>query len=87
MLVGVDTTTLLASAGILSIAISFGAKELVSDILSGLFIIFEGEFRVGDIIKVGDWRGAVVEIGVRTTKVEDGSQNIKVIRNLSLIHI
>lgn len=87
MLVGVDTTTLLASAGILSIAISFGAKELVSDILSGLFIIFEGEFRVGDIIKVGDWRGTVVEIGVRTTKVEDGSQNIKVIRNSDISNV
>lgn len=87
MLVGVDTTTLLASAGILSIAISFGAKELVSDILSGLFIIFEGEFRVGDTIKVGDWRGTVVEIGVRTTKVEDGSQNIKVIRNSDISNV
>lgn len=80
-LLGVDTTTLLASAGILSIAISFGAKELVSDILSGLFIIFEGEFRVGDIIEVDGYRGSVVEIGVRTTKVMDASQNIKVIRN------
>ncbi len=80
-LLGVDTTTLLASAGILSIAISLGAKELVSDILSGLFIIFEGEFRVGDIIQVGTWCGTVVEIGVRTTKVMNGSQNIKVIRN------
>lgn len=80
-LLGVDTTTLLASAGILSIAISFGAKELVADILSGLFIIFEGEFRVGDIIEVDNWRGTVVEIGVRTTKVMDASQNIKVIRN------
>ena len=86
-LVGVDTTTLLASAGILSIAISFGAKELVSDILSGLFIIFEGEFRVGDTIKVGDWRGTVVEIGVRTTKVEDGSRNVKVIRNSDISNV
>lgn len=86
-LLGVDTTTLLASAGILSIAISFGAKELVADILSGLFIIFEGEFRVGDIIKVGDWRGTVVEVGVRTTKVMDGSQNIKVIRNSNVSDI
>lgn len=86
-LIGVDTTTLLASAGILSIAISFGAKELVADILSGLFIIFEGEFRVGDIIMVGDWRGTVVEIGVRTTKVEDGAQNIKVIRNSEISNV
>ena len=86
-LLGVDTTTLLASAGILSIAISFGAKELVSDILSGLFIIFEGEFRVGDIIEVGTWSGTVVEIGIRTTKVMDGAQNIKVIRNSNVNNI
>ena len=86
-MLGVDTATLLASAGILSLAISFGAKELVADIISGLFIIFEGDFRVGDIIMIGDWRGTVIEIGVRTTKVEDGSQNIKVIRNSNVSNI
>ncbi len=86
-LLGVDTTTLLASAGILSIAISFGAKELVSDILSGLFVIFEGEFRVGDIITVGTWTGTVVEIGVRTTKVQDGNGNVKVIRNSEISNV
>ena len=86
-MLGVNTTTLLASAGILSLAISFGAKELVADIISGLFIIFEGDFRVGDIIMIGDWRGTVIEIGVRTTKVEDGSKNIKVIRNSNVSNI
>ena len=86
-LLGVDTTTLLASAGILSIAISLGAKDLVADILSGLFLIFEGAFRVGDIITVGAWRGTVVEIGIRTTKIMDGAQNIKVIRNSNVTDI
>lgn len=86
-MLGVNTTTLLASAGILSLAISFGAKELVADIISGLFIIFEGDFRVGDIIMIDDWRGTVIEIGVRTTKVEDGSKNIKVIRNSNVSNI
>ncbi len=81
LLIGIDGTTLLASAGILSIAISLGARELVTDIISGLFIIFEGDFRVGDIIMVGDWRGTVLEIGIRTTKVEDAGQNVKIIRN------
>ncbi len=81
LLIGIDGTTLLASAGILSVAVSLGARELIEDIISGLFIIFEGEFRVGDIIMVGDWRGTVLEIGVRTTKVEDPAQNVKVIRN------
>ncbi|MDC7291518.1 mechanosensitive ion channel [Blautia schinkii] len=79
-LFGVDTQTLLASAGILTLVIGLGAKELVSDILAGLFIIFEGEFRVGDIVTVGDWRGTVLEIGVRTTKIES-SGNVKIISN------
>lgn len=80
-LFGVDTKTLLASAGILSLVIGLGAKTLVSDILAGLFIIFEGEFRVGDIVTIGDWRGTVQEIGVRTTKIMDGGQNVKIISN------
>lgn len=80
-LFGVDTRTLLASAGILSLVIGLGAKTLVSDILAGLFIIFEGEFRVGDIVTIGDWRGTVQEIGVRTTKIMDPGQNVKIISN------
>lgn len=80
-LFGVDTGTLLASAGILSLVIGLGAKTLVSDILAGLFIIFEGEFQVGDIVTIGDWRGTVQEIGVRTTKIMDAGQNVKIISN------
>ncbi|HIS40136.1 MAG TPA: mechanosensitive ion channel [Candidatus Aphodovivens avistercoris] len=87
MVIGIDTTTLLASAGILSIAVSFGAKELVSDILSGLFIIFEGEFRVGDIIQVGSRSGTVIDIGVRTTKINDGSGNIIILRNSEVSNV
>lgn len=83
-LFGVDTKTLLASAGILSLVIGLGAKTLVSDILAGLFIIFEGEFRVGDIVTIGDWRGTVQEIGVRTTKIMDPGQNVKIISNSSV---
>lgn len=66
---GVQTQTLLASAGIMSLMISFGAKDLVSDIIAGFFTIFEGSYKVGDFITVGDWHGTVVEIGLRTTKV------------------
>lgn len=80
-LFGIDTATLLASAGILTLIVGLGAQTLVSDILAGLFIIFEGEFQVGDIVTIGDWRGTVVEIGIRTTKILDGSGNIKIISN------
>ena len=87
MLIGIDTTTLLASAGLLTLAVSLGAKDLVADILSGLFIIFEGEFRVGDIIQVGSSKGTVMDIGVRTTKINDGSGNILVMRNSSISNV
>lgn len=86
-MLGVDTATLLASAGLLTLAISLGAKDLVTDIIAGLFIIFEGEFRVGDIIQVSGNRGTVMEIGVRTTKINDGSGNILVMRNSSISNV
>ena len=85
--VGVDTGTLLASAGLLTLAISFGAKDLVTDLLSGLFIIFEGEFRVGDTISVGSNTGTVMEIGIRTTKINDGNDNVIVLRNSAISNV
>lgn len=85
--VGVDTATLLASAGLLTLAISFGAKDLVTDLLSGLFIIFEGEFRVGDTISVGSSTGTVMEIGIRTTKINDGDGNVIVLRNSAISNV
>lgn len=84
---GVDTTTLLASAGIITLAVSFGAKDLITDILSGLFIIFEGEFRVGDVIQVDGVTGTVMDIGVRTTKIKDGNDDVLVIRNSNISNV
>lgn len=80
-LLGLNAGSLLTSAGILSIVIGLGAQSLISDILAGIFIVFEGEFRVGDIVTVGDFRGSVLEIGLRTTKIEDPSKNIKIFNN------
>lgn len=84
---GVDTATLLASAGIITLAVSFGAKDLITDILCGLFIIFEGEFRVGDVISVGGNTGTVMEIGVRITKINDGNGNVLLLRNSSISNV
>lgn len=84
---GVDTATLLASAGIITLAVSFGAKDLITDILCGLFIIFEGEFRVGDVISVAGSTGTVMEIGVRTTKINDGNGNVLLLRNSSISNV
>lgn len=80
MYLGVNTMTILASAGIVGLGISIGAKDLIADILAGVSIVFEGEFRTGDIVEIGGFRGQVEEIGIRTTKVM-ALGNVKVFRN------
>ena len=82
--IGVETSTIITSASILTIVVGLGAQSLISDILAGIFIVFEGEFRVGDIVTIGDWRGTVLEIGIRTTKIEDAMNNIKIFSNSAI---
>lgn len=77
----VQTPTLLAGAGIIGLALSFGAQSLIEDIFAGLFIIFEKQFSVGDVIQINDFRGVVKEVGLRITKFEDINGDIKIINN------
>ena len=79
---GAPTSSLLASAGILSIVIGLGAQSMITDILAGLTILFEGTLKVGDVIKINNTRGQVREIGVHNTSIVDlDDQNVKVISN------
>lgn len=80
-LVGIDSSSLLASAGILSLVVGLGAQSLIKDIIAGIFIVFEGEFRVGDIVTIGTYRGTVMDIGLRTTKILGMDGNIKIYNN------
>lgn len=80
-ILGVNTTALLAAAGVVTLVIGFGAQSLIEDVLTGLFILFEGEYKIGDILVLGSFRGRVVEVGVRTTVLEDGGGNRQVINN------
>lgn len=85
--VGVDTTAILAGIGILGLVVGLGAQPLISDILAGLFIVFEHLFDVGDIIVVDGFRGTVKEIGIRTTQIVDAGGNVKIINNSNLKNI
>lgn len=78
---GADTTMMLASAGVLTLIIGLGSQALVADILAGIFIVFEGDFQVGDIVIIDGWRGEVKAIGIRTTKLVDAGGNIKIVNN------
>lgn len=78
---GVDTTSLFASIGILGLLIGLGAQSLISDVISGLFIVFEGDYRIGDVVVLDNFRGKVEAIGIRTTKIKDYAGNVKIINN------
>ena len=78
---GVDVRALLAPLALVSLALSLGSRQLVEDILAGVTIVFEGEYQVGDVVDVGGYRGKVLEVGVRTTKLLGKGDNIKIISN------
>jgi moderate conductance mechanosensitive channel len=77
----IDVKALLAGAGIVGLAIGFGAQSLVKDILSGFFIIFEDQFSVGDHIRVGEYEGDVEAIGLRTTKIKNWTGELHILPN------
>ncbi len=68
---GVSLGPLIASAGIVGIAVGFGAQSLVRDVLAGAFVIIEDQYGVGDVIDAGEATGVVEEVALRTTKVRD----------------
>ena len=80
-ILGVNSTAVLAGVGIVGLVVGFGAQSLIEDVITGLFIIFEGKYSVGDIIILDDFRGTVKEIGVRTTTIEDAGGNLKIVNN------
>lgn len=78
---GVDTGTILASAGIIALIIGLGAQSLIADIIGGLSIVFEEEYEIGDTVVIDQFRGTVYEIGLSATKLVDAGGNLKIIRN------
>ncbi len=84
---GFDTSVLITSASILTLAISLGSKDLVADIMSGIFIIFEGDFHIGDTIEVNGFKGKVIDIGVRSTRLKNSNNDIKIIDNQSVKNV
>ncbi|MGE0608786.1 MAG: mechanosensitive ion channel family protein [Pirellulales bacterium] len=78
---GQDTKWLLASAGILGLAVGLGAQNLVTDIVSGFFILFEGQFLVGDTVQVGGSKGVVEAIAVRHTQIRDEFGHLHIVPN------
>lgn len=84
---GINVQAILAGAGIVGIAVGFGAQSLVKDIISGFFIIFEDQFSVGDHIRVGQFEGDVQAIGLRTTKIKNWTGELHILPNGSITQV
>lgn len=83
----IQVAGLLAGAGIASVAIAFGAQNLVKDVITGFFIILEDQFSVGDYVKINTAEGTVIEIGLRTTKIKGLTGEQFIIPNGSIVEV
>ena len=86
-ILGVNVSTLFASVGVLALIIGFGAESLIADVITGLFMIFENQYNVGDIIELDGYRGTVVNIAIRTTSIVDAGGNVKIFNNSDVRNI
>ncbi|SDC63817.1 small conductance mechanosensitive channel [Sanguibacter gelidistatuariae] len=85
--VGMNITPLLASAGVVGVALGFGAQSLVRDFLSGMFLLMEDQYGVGDTITVGDVSGTVEAVALRITKIRDEAGTLWFIRNGEILRV
>ncbi len=84
---GVPVKALLAGAGVVGLAVGFGAQSLVKDIITGFFIIFEDQFAVGDYVRIGNFEGYVEEIGLRVTKIKSWTGEVHILPNGSITQV
>jgi len=83
----IPTAPLLASAGVGGLVLAFGAQSLIKDFISGIFMIMEDQYGVGDLIDVGEVRGTVEEVGLRVTQVRDLTGTLWYVRNGEILRV
>ncbi len=86
--IGLDIGPVLASAGIIGVALGFGSQTLVKDFLSGIFLIFEDQYGVGDVVDMGDTLSGTVEaVSLRVTRLRDTNGTVWYVRNGELLRV
>ncbi len=86
-ILNVPLAPLLTSAGVGGIALAFGAQSLVKDILSGMFMLMEDQYGIGDLIDTGEVKGTVEEVGLRVTRLRDPSGTVWYVRNGEIMRL
>ena len=84
---GVDTAAIVTGSAVIALVIGLGCQSLIADIVAGIFMLFEGDIKVGDIVVIDGWRGEVKQIGLRRTKIEDAVGNVNIVNNSAISNI
>ena len=84
---GINIAPLLAGASVLGVALGFGAQSIVKDLLTGLFIIIENQYRVGDVVDIDGAAGSVEQITIRSTVMRDADGNVHYLPNGTVTHV
>lgn len=84
---GIRATAILAGAGIVGLAVGFGAQGLVSDVVTGFFILLERQMDVGDYVTTGEFSGVVEQMGLRTTHIRDFDGTLHYIPNRNILNV
>ncbi len=84
---GYDVAPLIASAGIIGVALGFGAQSLVKDFLSGIFMILEDQYGVGDVVDVGEASGTIEAVSLRVTRLRDVNGTVWYVRNGEILRV
>lgn len=86
-ILGLDPQSIIAGIGILALIIGFCAESIIEDMITGIAIIFENQYNVGDIVEVSGFRGTVTDMGIRTTSVTDAGGNVKIFNNSDMKNV
>lgn len=86
-ILGVPVATLMAGAGIASVAIGLGAQGFVTDMVNGLFILLERQFDVGEVVSINNFSGTIENIGIRTTIIEDFNGAVHYVPNRNILNV
>jgi small conductance mechanosensitive channel len=84
---GINVGPILASAGIVGVALGFGAQTLVKDFISGIFLILEDQYGLGDVVTIGTTHGVIDQVALRTTRIRDTEGVLWYIRNGEILTV
>lgn len=84
---GVNTMSLIASLGVVGIVIGLAVQDILKDLIAGISIIFDNEYAIGDIVEISGFKGEVVELGLRVTKIKAYTGEVKMLSNRNITEI